>query len=249
MSMWTSESRGSNHEHVTPRSDSLSATAAGPNGGLAPAHGALGASPPEVLRRLHLARDAHPFWNNRLLRACASGSLTRDDFAVIFAQYSLYTQTFTRFLAGLMANSECDLHRARLAENLWEEAGCAAPEQRHAQIFRRFLEQGLHVEPSSIEFLDATRLFVREYLDFCLDAHPAAGSAFLSLGTEGIVPRLYSVLLEGLRHAGLSDDIDGVFPPAHRQGRRPRRHARGHDLSYSSMPDWPLRCEQAMDPR
>ena len=35
-----------------------------------------------------------------------------------------------------------DLHRSRLAENLWEEGGGLAPEQRHAEIFRRFLRTG-----------------------------------------------------------------------------------------------------------
>src|SRR6202000_1665016 len=78
-------------------------------------------SPEAVLARLHTAQAAHPFWQNRLFKACSAGSLTRDDFKLVFAQYYLYSQNFTRYLAALMASCESDLLRARLAENIWEE--------------------------------------------------------------------------------------------------------------------------------
>src|SRR5580700_898068 len=158
-----------------------------------------------ALARLHAAQADHPFWHNRILRAAAAGALTRDDYRTLFSQYYLYSQSFTRFIAALMANCEDDLHRSRLAENLWEEGGGLAPEQRHAEIFRRFLRGGLGIDVADIDFLDATRLFVREYLDFCLHAHPAAGAAFLSLGTEGIVPRMYATLFDGLLRAGVAE--------------------------------------------
>src|SRR5262249_39152867 len=156
-----------------------------------------------MLARLHTAQAEHPFWNNRVFRACAAGALTRDDFRLLFSQYYLYTQGFTRYLAALMASCESDLHRARLAENIWTEGGGAEPDRRHAEIFRGFLRDGLGIDIEDIEFMDSTRLFVREVLDFCTRAHPAAGSAFLSLGTEGIVPRMYAILVDGLLKAGV----------------------------------------------
>jgi pyrroloquinoline quinone (PQQ) biosynthesis protein C/mannose-6-phosphate isomerase-like protein (cupin superfamily) len=200
-----------------------------------------------MLARLHAAQSEHPFWDNRVFRACAAGALTKDDFRFFFSQYYLYSQSFTRYLAALMASCESDFHRARLAENIWEEGGGTAPERRHAQIFRRFLRDGLGADVDDIDFSDATRFFVREYLDFCLHAHPAAGSAFLSLGTEGIVPRMYGILVNGLLKAGVAEEHVGFF----------RIHMECDDdhaetlqqmmVSYTGTPDWLNTCHRSMD--
>ena len=200
-----------------------------------------------MLARLHTAQAEHPFWNNRLLRACAAGALTLDDFRYFFSQYYLYSRSFSRYLAALMASCESDLHRARLAENIWEEGGGTAPERRHAEIFRRFLREGLGVDVDDLDFTDVTRFFVREYLDFCLHAHPAAASAFLSLGTEGIVPRMYAILVAGLLKAGVAEPHIAFF----------RIHMECDDehaqtleqimVSYAAMPDWLNTCLRSMD--
>src|SRR5580704_15188007 len=190
-----------------------------------------------ALLGLHAAQADHPFWNNRLFKACAAGALTREDYKLLFSQYYLYSRSFTRYLAALMANCEDDLHRARLTENIWDEGGGLAPELRHAEIFRRFLRDGLGVDVDAIDFLDGTRLFVRQYLDFCAHAHPAAGAAFLSLGTEGIVSRMYGTFLHGLLRAGLAEEHTAFF----------RIHMACDDehaqtleqimMGYASMPD------------
>lgn len=204
-------------------------------------------TPETALIRLRLEQAEHPFWQNRLFRACAAGVLTKDDFALIFGQYYLYSQSFTRYLAAVMANCESDYYRAKLAENIWEEGGGQVPERRHAEIFRRFLRDGLGIDTSNVEFHDATRFFVREYLDFCLRAPPLAGSAFLSLGTEGIVPRMYALLLDGLLKAGVAEEHVHFF----------RLHMECDDAhaetlermmtSYASQPDWFSTCAKAMD--
>src|SRR5271155_3537964 len=146
-----------------------------------------------------------------------------------------------------MASCESDLHRSRLAENIWDEGGGAAPERRHVQIFRRFLREGLGADVDDIDFTDVTRFFVREYLDFCLRAHPAAASAFLSLGTESIVPRMYAVFVDGLRKAGVGEEHTAFF----------RIHMECDDehaetlerimVSYSRTADWFNACLRAMD--
>ncbi len=99
----------------------------------------------------------------------------------------------------------------------------------------------------AIDFTDATRFFVREYLDFCLHAHPAAASAFLSLGTEGIVPRMYTILLDGLLKAGVAEEHVAFF----------RLHMECDDdhaetlerimVSYTATPDWFNTCHRSLD--
>jgi mannose-6-phosphate isomerase-like protein (cupin superfamily)/pyrroloquinoline quinone (PQQ) biosynthesis protein C len=203
--------------------------------------------PDDALARLRLLQADHPFWHNRLFQACAAGALTRDDYRVLFSQYYLYSRTFTRYLAALMAKCDDDLLRSRLTENLWEEGGGLAPDLRHSEIFRRFLRNGLGVDVDAVEYLDATRLFVDAYLDFCMNAHPAACAAFLSLGTEGIVGRMYGVFLDGLLRAGVTEEHTTFF----------RIHIACDDvhaetleqimLRYASMPDWIGVCRRAME--
>lgn len=201
----------------------------------------------EALERLRKMQIEHPFWNNRLFRACKGGHLIREDFQFIFSQYYLYSKNFTRYLAALMAKSNSDFHRARLSENLWEEGGGMEPDKRHAELFRRFLKDGLSINIGEIEFLDSTRYFVREYLDFCLDSHPMNGSSFLSLGTEGIVARMYEIFVEGMLKANIDDDLLQFF---HIHMECDDEHAATLEdmmLSYSNEPDWYNSCLRSMD--
>jgi pyrroloquinoline quinone (PQQ) biosynthesis protein C/quercetin dioxygenase-like cupin family protein len=163
------------------------------------------------LTELRARRARHPFWSNRLFAALTSGSLTREDLRYVFSQYSLYSRSFTRYLAALMANCDDDLFRSRISENLWEEGGGCEPEKRHAELFRNFLRDGMGVDPAAIAFEDYTRHFVREYLDYCMRGSAIEASAFLSLGTEGIVAQVYETFVEGLHKAGLKDDELSFF--------------------------------------
>ncbi len=200
-----------------------------------------------ALHNLKQAQAEHPFWRNRFFKACTAGHMTRADFQYFFAQYYLYSQNFTRYLAALMANADNDYHRARLAENLWEEGGGLEKDKRHAEIFRKFLREGLDIDIDKIDYLDATRFYVREYLDFTLRSHPAAGSSFLSLGTEGIVSRMYTIMVEGMLKAGISEEFLHFF----------RIHIGCDDehaetledmmLSYMHTPDWYNTCLSSMN--
>ncbi len=200
-----------------------------------------------ALAELQALRDRHAFWDSSLFAACAKGSLSREDFRFVFSQYYGYSRNFTRYLSAAMANCDDDYYRSRLTENLWEESGEKDIERRHAQIFRRFLREGLDIEIGQIEFLPATESFARTYLDFCLRSHPLASSAFLSLGTEGIVSRMYSLLVDGLLKAGVEERHLEFF----------RIHIGCDDehaetlekmmCSYSDEPDWFNTCARAMD--
>src|SRR5262245_27977792 len=199
------------------------------------------------LHQLHEAERKHPFWTNRLFNACRAGHFTLEDFRFIFSQYYLYSQNFTRYLAAIMANCDNDYFRARLSENMWEEGGGAAPENRHSEMFRDFLRDGLSIDIAEIDYLDFTQHFMHSYLDFCRCATPAAASAFFSLGTEGIVARIYEIFVAGLKQAGIEERHLKFF----------RLHMECDDehaatleemmLSYSREPDWAETCRRAMD--
>ncbi len=201
----------------------------------------------EARIELNQFMQSHPFWNNSLFQACRSGSLSRSDFQLIFGQYSLYSQNFTRYLAGLMANMELDALRVKLIDNLWEEGGGMNPDERHTEIFRKFLQEGLNINVSQVQYLDSTVLFVKEYLDFCLRSPASLSSAFLSLGTEAIVSRMYGILVEGLLKAGISETHLHFF----------RLHMEVDDahaetleeimMAYSDQPYWFIQCQQSIE--
>ena len=160
----------------------------------------------ESLDALRAVEQRHPFWTSSLLQASGAGALTREDFRFVFSQYYFYSKNFTRYLAALMANCDNDLYRFRLTQNLWEEAGGDRAEKRHAELFRDFLKEGLGIEPEAIQYEDYTVHFVQSFLDLCFRSPPIVSAAALSLGTEGLVPRLYAIFLEALRNAGVRED-------------------------------------------
>jgi hypothetical protein len=205
------------------------------------------AGPGDALAHLEAAKSEHPFWTNRLFLACQSGTLTLDDFRYLFSQYYLYSKNFTRYLAALMTKCDDDKLRAQLIANLYEEGGALQPEQRHSEIFRGFLTKGLQIDIDSIEFDETTRYFVREYLDYCSTSHPAAASAFLALGTEAIVPRMYGIFVEAMLRANVKEEHLQFF----------RTHMACDDAhaativdimtSYAASPGWYDTCLQGMN--
>jgi mannose-6-phosphate isomerase-like protein (cupin superfamily)/pyrroloquinoline quinone (PQQ) biosynthesis protein C len=197
-----------------------------------------------ALRRLE--RD-HPFWRCRLLGGFSAGAFTRDELRYVFSQYHLYSSSFTRFLAGVMASCESDLFRAELAQNLWEEGGGCAPERRHAQLFRDFLRRSLGVaDVSAIAYAPSTRHFVQDYLAQCQGTEPMAAAAFLSLGTEGIVPRLYQIMRTGLRQAGIPDDELEFFDLHIACDDEHAATLERLMISYAARPGWFEACAGAL---
>jgi quercetin dioxygenase-like cupin family protein/pyrroloquinoline quinone (PQQ) biosynthesis protein C len=201
-----------------------------------------------LLDELRRMQAEHSMWECRLLNGFRSGAFGIDDLRFIFSQYHLYSSSFTRFIAGVMANCESDYFRAKLSENLWEEGGGLELERRHAQIFRRFLLNGLKVSSlDDIVYEDFTKLFVNGYLQRCMTSTPLAGAAFLSLGTEGIVARLYEAFVTGMTKAGVATADLEFF---HIHMACDDEHALTLEemmLSYSAQPGWFETCRSAMD--
>jgi len=215
-------------------------------------HGSQVVLPPAAaggkdLEHLQRLQAEHPIWSCRLITACRSGLLTKEDFKHIFSQYFRYSKNFTRYLAALMMNCDNDFYRSRLSENLWEEGGGAEPDKRHAELFRRFLREALGIEIEAIQFQSFANDFFHQYLDFCRNSSPVAGAAFLSLGTEGAIARLYGYFCDGLLQAGVEEKDLGFF----------RIHMECDDehaitlaelmCSYADEPGWFGTCQAAMN--
>lgn len=205
------------------------------------------ASPEAALERLHVRLSSHAFWDNRLLRACRQGLLSREDFAFVFSQYALLTRSASRFVHALLAQCESETWCARLTQALWEEVGAPPPEKRPAALFRRFLRDGLGVDTEAIRFHDSARYFVRECMDWCLRSAPGSASAFLALGLEAPIPRLYSIFVDGLLKAGVSDRYLPFFYRQMEPGRAQASALEDLMLSHAREPGWEELCGRALE--
>jgi pyrroloquinoline quinone (PQQ) biosynthesis protein C/quercetin dioxygenase-like cupin family protein len=199
------------------------------------------------LKSLERFQAEHPIWDCRLIRACRAGLLTKEDFKHVFGQYYRYSKNFTRYLTALMTNCESDYYRSRLSENLWEEGGGADPDERHAELFRRFLRQALGVDPDAIQYQSFANDFFHQYLEFCRNSSALAGSAFLSLGTEGLISRLYGYFCEGLLKAGI-EEKELVFFRLHMECDDEHAVTLAELMrSFSGEPGWFEQCKAAID--
>ena len=203
-------------------------------------------APAVTAEALRTEMNLHPLWNCRLLRACNAGHLRMADWQYLFSQYALYCNSFTRFIAGAIASCPSDYYRSRLTENLWEESGGRRLEERHAEIFRDFLREGLGLDPRSTHFEGFTEQFVQQYLAHCLGGAPAYVSAFLALGTEATVPRLYRMFYEGLLRAGVPEPKLRFFLIHMECDDEHAATLEELMLSYGGDPDWERQVRQGM---
>lgn len=176
----------------------------------------------------------HPY-----LKAMASGGLpdTLGALADFARHYHGYSSHFPRYLCAVIARLERSDHRQALLENLSEESGHYDDEElatlrgvgidpawitgiAHPELFRRFRgaveaaagrptsEPG---EPEQIEVTCWRELFLA-----CLSqGSPAEAVGALGLGTEAIVPLIYSSFTTAIERCGEISLRDTVFFPLH----------------------------------
>jgi mannose-6-phosphate isomerase-like protein (cupin superfamily) len=199
------------------------------------------------LDELQVRLASHPFWNNRLLQACRRGLLTREDFAAIFSQYALVTRSAPRWLHALLTQCDDEAWCGRVMQALWEEVGAQPPERQPAALFRRFLRDGLGVDADSLRFHDSTRYFVHACLDWCLRSPPCAASAFLAFGLEAPLARLYSVFVDGMQQAGISERHLPFFHRRMQAGNTRVILLAERVRAHMDEPGWFDTCARAME--
>lgn len=201
----------------------------------------------DLIDRLLVVRRAHRIWQNPLLVACEAERLTLEDFRYLFGQYYYYSRNFTKLLAAALVNCDDDLHRSQLAVNLWEESGQRHLQERHAELFRRFLLQQLQIGPlEELRFEPHSIAFFENSLAACLHGTSLQAAAFLSFGTEGIVPELYQIFTKGLLAAGLSEEALRFFTIHIECDDEHAQTLQDMALSHMQAPDCDGVCELAM---
>lgn len=142
----------------------------------------------------------HPF-----LTGCANGTVSLDILRSFLIQHGKYARYFTRYLCALISQLEEGDDVLRLAENLTEELGCgAAAEARtpHSRIYAKMLEDfeiDLVAHPVNPE----TQNLIDTMFMLCQQPLGTAGLGAMCLGAEGLVPAMYSRIIEGFRRHGV----------------------------------------------
>ncbi|NKC20446.1 MULTISPECIES: iron-containing redox enzyme family protein [Pseudoalteromonas] len=148
----------------------------------------------------------HRIWQNPLLKACENNQLTISEFGFVIAQHFYYSRGFTRLLSALMMQCENDLHRVALSHNLWEEAGEEEQQECHSNLLRNMLGNVFGVTaPDETRFRDYTVQYFNDCLNYLKHSDIVRAAAFLGWGTEGVVPKIYSYLFNGLVNQGVAE--------------------------------------------
>lgn len=139
----------------------------------------------------------HPF-----LAGCANGTVTLDELRSFLVQHGKYARYFTRYLCALISQLDEGDDVLRLAENLTEELGCGADAEMrtpHSRIYAEMLKDfGIDLDAHPIN--PETQNLIDTMFMLCRQPRGTAGLGAMCLGAEGLVPALYTRIIEGFRN-------------------------------------------------
>jgi pyrroloquinoline-quinone synthase len=147
---------------------------------------------------------AHSF-----LSRCRQQIVPLDELKLYLVQEGLYGQYFTRYLCATMASLPNNEAVLTLAANLSRELGFSPrPHKPHHLMYREMLERfGLTLEGA--EPLPATQGLIDTMFKACRNLNPATGLGAFCLGSESLVPVIYSAIVAGLAaHTASDGDVE-----------------------------------------
>ena len=165
----------------------------------------------------------HPAVDHPYLERIASGELpdvagALRDYAF---QYAFYSREFPHYLEGVIASLASPAHRACLLENLEEERGDPDSDDParipHTELFARFRRAIGVDEAYAARHQPITTVLVWRDLALqkCRSPQLGVGIGAIGIGTEFVVPRIYTYLLEGIRRDTKLGEADYFFFTLH----------------------------------
>lgn len=172
-------------------------------------------SPREFVDALSLEALDHPAVHHPYLERIASGDLPDVQWALrdYAYQYAFYSEEFPNYLLGVIENLASETHRSILLENLREERGDASSadlaRQPHTDLFKHF-QRAIGVDDRFLaENKPSTTVEMWRDLALqkCRSDQVGVAIGAIGIGTELVVPTIYTYLLEGIRsHTSLHED-------------------------------------------
>jgi len=148
----------------------------------------------------------HPAVHHPYLERIASGDLPDVAWALrdYAYQYAFYSREFPRYLEGVIATLVSEQHRTTLLENLEEERGVPGSDSLddipHTELFARF-RRAIGVD-AAFETRHRPITTVEVWRDLALQKFQSSqvgvGIGGIGIGTEFVVPTIYTYILEGI---------------------------------------------------
>ena len=139
--------------------------------------------------------------HTRFLARCSTGGISRDGLHGFIKQHQLYSRHFTRYLAALLSKIEDDHDRQELTMNLFDEMGLGkAGDIPHSRLYQNMMAN-MGITPDQTPLPSTLRLIGAMY-ECCKSSNYMVGLGALCLGAEGIVPYIYSIIVEGFLSIG-----------------------------------------------
>jgi lysine 2,3-aminomutase len=146
-----------------------------------------------------LRLESHPF-----LKRCSDGSITMPELRCFLVQHGRYAAYFTRYLCALISNLSEGSDVLALAANLAEELGLgAAAGVPHSRLYAQMLED-FDIDAAREPMAPQTRNLIDTMFMLCRQPDAVVGLGALCLGAEGIVPTLYSRVVQGFVSKGIA---------------------------------------------
>lgn len=161
----------------------------------------------EFLKTLRKEVESHPGVAHPFLSRAAQVPFTREDYRVIGLQHYPLVGRFTTYLEHLLLSAPDSDSKSWIAKVLVDEYGEGSEGKDHAELYREYLQScGASNEEIFITPLHpAVTHFVKEHLRIVREEPFLVGLGALGPGHEWAIPKMFPMIVKGLRNAGFQE--------------------------------------------
>lgn len=162
----------------------------------------------QFLEKLRLEVESHPGVNHPMLARLAHVPFTKEDYKVMGLQHFPLVGTFTKYLELLLLKAPDSNSKQWIAKVLVDEYGEGSDNKDHAQLYQEYLQAA----GATVEELWQTTLhekvteFVQEHLRICHEEPFLVGLGAVGPGHEWSIPKMFPMIVRGLRRAGFQEN-------------------------------------------
>jgi pyrroloquinoline-quinone synthase len=160
----------------------------------------------EYLAALRVEVESHEAVNHPLLARVAHIPFRKEDYKVFGLQHYALVGNFTKYLEILLQRAPDSQAKQWIAKVLVNEYGEGSDNMDHAELYRLYL-RATGAEPGeelSTMLHPAVTGFIEEHVRICKEEPFLVGLGAIGPGHEWAIPRMFQLIVRGLRRAGFT---------------------------------------------
>ena len=171
------------------------------------------AEPRKFLKQLRVDVESHVAVNHPLLCRLAHVPFTREDYKVFGMQHYALVGNFCSYLEYLLLSAPDSEAKSWLAKVLVDEYGEGSDGKDHAELYLGFLRSSgvAQDEELSTPLHSNVTGFIAEHLRICRDEPFLVGLGAVGPGHEWAIPKMFPMIVAGLRMAGYQESEISYF--------------------------------------